>query len=681
MAKRQSSHGKALIECFKCSEVLLDPRLLVCLHSACSRCIKNDIALHGKVRCYCGTISTNLSSVDDLPIPYHIADLVDHAAKRKADACKACDNGKASDTTCSICGSLCKDCVKAHKRMHAFRSHTLISTEQTQYLCKQHNKELELFCSKCYKVLCRDCNCYVQKHSTVALTEFRCEDLKKSVERLKKQLNSIDERDKHIGKAIDRARTEVTLIKEKMCSVFSQYCDELKKHELYLINRAKMIESRKLEKLEVQRKEFQQLQVCTNHVVKMAETCINSDNYASKASCHHFFLNSVQESLKKFEALKPLEESEIQVDQLPVDSFTQYMKDNVNIVSSVDIEGYKITRDDFCVGIVDHDCFVEVSYQRDELEPSINATLTPLNCEPVPCISELMPDRPFFKIKYKLTRRGRHKLSIRANGVDICSSPFDIMVYMEPKTIELTLLEIKLTLPYQAAFTSENHMLVSHERGVAKLHEGNQTLLGREQIKSTGIATDENGHVYISYESKGCVVKLDAEGKETARTEDNTFNRPGRLYYDSVAQRLYVCVRGSKCIQVLDTNLKLVAKFAENIRCADLVCEHDENDVTYYVSNKSGNNIEKFDKEYMPRGSVFPQDVLSAPRGLCIQNGHMFISDRDNGRIAIFKDYNSANPQVVKELKPESHDFGSISIDRDGFIYVCNERLHIIMKI
>ncbi len=44
----------------------------------------------------------------------------------------------------------------------------------------------------------------------------------------------------------------------------------------------------------------------------------------------------------------------------------------------------------------------------------------------------------------------------------------------------------------------------------------------------------------------------------------------------------------------------------------------------------------------MPQGSVFPQDVLSAP-WLC----YIFISDRDNGRIAMFKDYNSANKCVI----------------------------------
>ena len=71
---------------------------------------------------------------------------------------------------------------------------------------------------------------------------------------------------------------------------------------------------------------------------------------------------------------------------------------------------------------------------------------------------------------------------------------------------------------------------------------------------------------------------------------------------------------------------------------------------------------------------------MKSPRGFCIQNGFMFISDRDNSRVAIFEDY-ASNPRLVKELKEEEHDFGSVSIDRDGYIYICNERVHKIMKL
>ena len=205
--------------------------------------------------------------------------------------------------------------------------------------------------------------------------------------------------------------------------------------------------------------------------------------------------------------------------------------------------------------------------------------------------------------------RGRHKLHIKVDGADIYNSPFNLMAYMNPQTATLSDEKLKqnLNMPYQVVFTSQNHMLVTHEGGVMKIHESSYTSLTKDQSKSTGIAIiDEQDNVYVGYESKGCIVKFDAQGNEMARIEDGTLKRPGRLRYYQDSQQLFVCERGGvQEIQVFDRNLKLVTKFAEGIRCADIVRECTDGNTTYYVSNKNGNNIEKYGKDYKYMGRVF----------------------------------------------------------------------------
>ncbi len=88
---------------------------------------------------------------------------------RKPLICEHCDSGDLAVSRCTdCCVFMCEFCVTAHKRIHAFKGHQILSLEEVKRLgskalvkpafCKKHSGEtLKLFCQTCQKTICRDC--------------------------------------------------------------------------------------------------------------------------------------------------------------------------------------------------------------------------------------------------------------------------------------------------------------------------------------------------------------------------------------------------------------------------------------------------------------------------------------------------------------------------------------------
>ncbi len=317
--------------------------------------------------------------------------------------------------------------------------------------------------------------------------------------------------------------------------------------------------------------------------------------------------------------------------------------------------------------------------ENQDLKTELRLTLP--SSEPLDCsISNKKDAKGLYLLSYKTNSRGKHILSVTLNGVSIANSPFKLMMYINPKakitTPHKTLIE-NLNQPYQIAFMANNDMLVTLHEKVIKLtgdDTKHATTFGKDLPKSpTGIAADEEGFVYISYEDSGHIIKYDRDGKKQG--ERNGLDRPGRLFYSKVSKKIYVCNREQKNVHIFNTDLSPSSCIAENVRCSDITCDDDG---TIFVADKNRGAIHKFSESGENLGLLFQRGYLNAPRGLCLQNNHMFISDRDNSRIVIVK-INSGNATEFNELKMKDHDIGSITTDNHGYIYICNQRKNKIL--
>ena len=183
------------LTCAICQDLFNNPKILPCLHSFCTGCLKewsgklaNLDPLKRHLECPLCRAKILLSTsraVEELPSHLsairllEIVRLQDQAnSKKVAPICQKCDEGENAVSMCSNCAIfLCDFCVKSHQRGKATKCHKIQSLDEMRKgdvdvssvlpekfeMCPTHpTNPLELYC-KCEEVLlCRDC--IIKKH-------------------------------------------------------------------------------------------------------------------------------------------------------------------------------------------------------------------------------------------------------------------------------------------------------------------------------------------------------------------------------------------------------------------------------------------------------------------------------------------------------------------------------------
>jgi len=188
---------KEELTCAVCQDLLNNPKILPCLHSFCTGCLKEWLgrlpyleASKRELECPLCRGKFALSTprdVEDLPSHFSAVRLVEivrlqeQASNKKVNPiCQNCNVGEVATSSCSECAIfLCDFCEKAHRRFKATGMHNLLSMDElgqgstTEFqfilpekveMCPIHpTKPLELYC-KCEDVLiCRDCIIKIHK--------------------------------------------------------------------------------------------------------------------------------------------------------------------------------------------------------------------------------------------------------------------------------------------------------------------------------------------------------------------------------------------------------------------------------------------------------------------------------------------------------------------------------------
>ncbi|XP_037945595.1 E3 ubiquitin-protein ligase TRIM33 isoform X2 [Teleopsis dalmanni] len=182
----------ALHKCVWCSQTLNindRPKLLECLHVACSQCVSTkfselDRTLPPLIHCpMCNMASQNEFIVDNqFLIEQCTANGENNGdgsstsdAKASVTAsiqCSSCSDNAVATSWCVDCSEyICDSCVQAHQRLKITKDHTIKPKEEANneqlpgaagvdklHLCNLHPQEkLSLFCETCDKLTCRDC--------------------------------------------------------------------------------------------------------------------------------------------------------------------------------------------------------------------------------------------------------------------------------------------------------------------------------------------------------------------------------------------------------------------------------------------------------------------------------------------------------------------------------------------
>lgn len=211
------------LTCSVCSELFTDPITIPCLHTFCKRCVGRSLLVNGNLASgtccpVCrNTIHCEISSVPANLMIHRILEIF----KQKEAGHISCDNCTDGDAPavcwCVECNSsLCDECNRAHSRLKNLAFHETVtilelmhnpykylSTEEIK-TCTHHNQQLlEMYCRTCNVTVCRDCtkNHPQKMHNFELITEV----VAREKGELKHAMDSLEE-------SLQRMRSRVTKI-------------------------------------------------------------------------------------------------------------------------------------------------------------------------------------------------------------------------------------------------------------------------------------------------------------------------------------------------------------------------------------------------------------------------------------------------------------------------------------
>ena len=196
-------------ECPICTEVIVDSKVLPCIHTFCLKCLEQfwkDRKPGDDVPCpLCRTsFSIPKGGLSNLPKNCFVEKLLDaqksSMAKQSIPVCDVCLQLKTHEDTisttavkyCVDCEShMCEQCAKIHLVMKSSKMHQVVvlddsatpeSTNQALKTCGEHrDKQIEIYCLECEIAVCTIC--FMIKHNG-----HKWSDIKEACENLKKQI-------------------------------------------------------------------------------------------------------------------------------------------------------------------------------------------------------------------------------------------------------------------------------------------------------------------------------------------------------------------------------------------------------------------------------------------------------------------------------------------------------------
>ena len=289
--------------------------------------------------------------------------------------------------------------------------------------------------------------------------------------------------------------------------------------------------------------------------------------------------------------------------------------------------------------------------------------------------------------------RGRHKLSIKINGVHISNSPFDVFVHLTLKQLSKPVGEIPgLQRPISLCFSEGKLMVTEWGRdrvlelpaGTLELSELN-TRLKLNGI--TAITTDpRSGAIFVTTTVKHEVHKFASNGN-LIKTVGGLGAVPGAFDFPnglriSKQNELYVCDSYNNRMQVFDLDLNFKRSFGSaGTTNGQFSLPSDVNfDASgkIYVSDSKNHRVQVFSSEELFLFAIgdHRSKPLCDPVSLSIYKELLFVTEIYSHRVSVV----TPSGELVSRFgegylqNPEG-----ITIDEDGYVYVTSHHSKILM--
>ena len=699
------------ITCAVCHEHYLDPKILPCCHYYCNECVRALADRGNPFACPQCRKPAQLPANRDpavLPTAYFVNRIKDVHGKmekargRVAARCEMCSEGKA-EAFCRQCTEfICSDCARSHEKMKTkFPGHKVVSLEELRVggakqipttpappmTCEAHEKRMKLYCYDCGSLICRDCTVvdhigHKFEFAKKCSVEYRSK-ASKGIQQLAEIAAGISDTIKRTKEREDEIHEEGRQVSASITATFDDIRCILACHEAKLQKETSELVETKLASLTVQGKNLQlalaEVQSLSDFVQRNVECATDEE----LMTVHKQIESNVVEQRQRFTWLdrEPIQEANVS-EKISIAAALRQFTAEITSQCSVSGPGLETTE----IGKETHVTVAAVftDGQCSEIPLAVEGELSSRVDGSVIKIQGTSKGKGRYQLAYTPITRGRHSLSITVNGRQIVGSPFQSVVRLHPTQLGKPVKSIKgVGKPYAMAMTVDERFVVScfYQKEIivlAKSGEKLNTIACSGQ--PIGVAVDDIGHIYVSLWDANCLCKFDENDRKLKEVK-GMLHSPGGVTI--INNQVFVCDRGNHRIVVFSTELELLRSFGTNgsgdgqFGRPQFIVQDREGQL--WITDHHNHRLCVFtaDGKYQ-RSVVKPADKgkLNLPLGIACDSDYVYVSEYGGHCVSIFTvagdfvcSFGGRGGGEGEFVRP----FG-VSVDRDGFLYVCDRR-------
>ncbi|XP_020293767.1 E3 ubiquitin-protein ligase TRIM33 isoform X2 [Pseudomyrmex gracilis] len=308
-----------LSKCVFCSKVFSlgdDPKLLECLHAACTTCVNNKLTDHNTSVDSDVMLESDMIMCHVCNVPSQANNLIENRFLAKllneensnleADndketeeekTCTSCHDNVTATSWCVECEEfICHNCVLAHQRLKITKDHTIKPKEEVAndkdnvkksnkkipgYLfCTIHSHEqLSLFCQTCDRLTCRDCQLSEHRDHKYKFIHEIAAETRSSMFTLLKEVSYKRVLLKSAMKVIEDRQILILEKKKNLVQDITQMVVQLTNA---INSRGKQLVMRLNEVCDQKQKTLKEKKVALNQLSKLTDHCILFGTHALK---------------------------------------------------------------------------------------------------------------------------------------------------------------------------------------------------------------------------------------------------------------------------------------------------------------------------------------------------------------------------------------------------------------
>ena len=712
------------ITCAICHGHYQDPKILPCLHYFCADCLQRLVARVGQpVPCPECSREATFDNVQDLLTPFFVNRIIDlHERVEKAEGraealCELCESKGKAEAFCRRCECfVCASCVISHDNLasSAFRGHVIVTLEQLRVgracdvvvaseapprKCPEHEEPLKVFCFTCNRLICRDCiidGHYDHNHKFVRKAAPECRD------KLRASLAPLQRGNTDILSAMETVAKRAKEILENQSSVedviersFDELIEALKQQKRQLLHEASILTEERLSALRAQQKSLAVSLAEAQSMVEFVEQSLERATDEEVMEMQQQIISRVEDGCKKQQQIdfEPAAKNDVRV-AVPSSATLDLPSVGQVGVNAIDptkcrVEGKEMEEaevnkpTEFSLQLADSrglavegPCVLDMEVRSLVDGVVSRATVTPAGngaCEAM----------------YTSRIRGQHSMSVQLNGRKVAGSPFAMFACLPPTQLKQPVKRFGgVRGPYGITISKSGEVIVA-ERCVG----GEVVVFNKhgEKVKAIkhacintpcGVATDPDGHIYVSSSSPPTVAKFSGDGQTLLVQAKIKSNGEILRMMQVIDGQLFVCSLSDSAVIVLDCmNLNEVRRFGHEGNGnypINVVAENNE----LYVSDYLNHRIQVFSMEGRFIRSFTVKDPASqksyTPRGLCVGPDRLLYAACDQpDRIFAFTLAGECVASVAVEGRSRP---AGIAADTDGFLYVCMKGSNCVLK-